>query len=117
MKIVSDIIDAYLNNVPLQNYKSHWIFEEIGRGELKGKNAFYEPSYEQAFRESVSIKLRDTFDETNEEKQSKYLYDAIFGNYYDKFACMAGMLYLANVWAKGGIPALTREFSKSYKGF
>lgn len=54
MKIVSDIIDAYLNNALLQNYKSHWIFEEIGRGDLKGKNTFYEPSYEQAFRESVS---------------------------------------------------------------
>ena len=36
--------------------------------------------------------------ETNPQSQEQYIYEANFGNYYDKYACMCGMLYLAKQW-------------------
>lgn len=30
--------------------------------------------------------------ETNPQSQEQYIYEANFGNYYDKYACMCGMI-------------------------
>ena len=63
-------------------------------------------------KEKMNLALR----EKDREKQKKFLYDAICGKYYDKFACMCGMLYLARVWEKRGTAGLKEEFS-SFHGF
>jgi hypothetical protein len=55
--------------------------------------------------------------EQDESTKNKYLYEACCGNYYDKFACMCGMLYLADCWETGGVSGLKKEFEKGYIGF
>ena len=62
-------------------------------------------------------RLKDSLAEMNPEIQQQNLYDAICGNYYEKFACMSGMLYLAEVWEKGGKKALKECFDEGYKDF
>lgn len=51
-----------------------------------------------------------------EERQS-FLYRAQCGDYYDKYACMAGMLYLAEKWREGGVSALKARLEAGYRGF
>ena len=65
---------------------------------------------------SCKEKMRAALVETDEKKQEQYLYDAICGKYYEKFACMCGMLYLAGRWEKYGIPGLKIAFT-DYHGF
>ena len=67
--------------------------------------------------ERNQIRMKAAHNENIPENQQKNLYDAICGDYYDKFACMCGMLYLADVWLDGGLPALKSEFEKGYKDF
>lgn len=50
-------------------------------------------------------------------EQKKYLNRAVCGSYYDKFACMCGMFYLAECYEKGGLEQLKKIFEKGYKGF
>jgi len=61
--------------------------------------------------------MRSALNEEAPELQQKNLYDALCGSYYDKFACMSGMLYLANLWLDSGLLALKREFEQGYRGF
>lgn len=70
---------------------------------------------EEVFASSKK-RMREALSETDREKQKKFLYDAICGRYYEKYACMCGMLYLARVWEKDGGAGLRREFS-SFCGF
>lgn len=65
---------------------------------------------------SSKKRMREALCETDREKQKVLLYDAICGRYYEKYACMCGMLYLARVWEKDGVAGLKREFS-SFRGF
>lgn len=65
---------------------------------------------------SSKKRMREALAETERDKQKKLLYDSICGNYYEKFACMCGMLYLARVWEKEGIGGLRGEFT-SFCGF
>lgn len=65
---------------------------------------------------SSKKRMREALAETDSEKQKKLLYDAICGRYYEKYACMCGMLYLSRVWEKDGSAGLRREFS-SVRGF
>lgn len=67
--------------------------------------------------ERNQIRMKAAHNENIPENQQKNLYDAICGDYYDKFACMCGMLYLADVWLDGELPALKSEFEKGYKNF
>lgn len=50
-------------------------------------------------------------------EQEAYLSRANCGKYYEKFACMAGMLYLAGQWRQGGAAALAKQFHAGYHGF
>lgn len=50
-------------------------------------------------------------------EREAYLARANCGGYYEKFACMAGMLYLAGVWRQGGAAALAERFRAGYHGF
>lgn len=65
---------------------------------------------------SCKEKMRTALAETNPEKQAQFLYDAICGNFYEKYACMCGMLYLANQWEAKGIDGLKSAFS-DFHGF
>ena len=61
-------------------------------------------------------KMREALAETDTKRQEQFLYESICGMYYEKFACMCGMLYLARQWEKHGIPGLKTAFS-DYHGF
>lgn len=61
-------------------------------------------------------KMESALTETDPARQTHYLYDAICGAYYEKFACMCGMLYLADQWEANGIHGLQDAF-KDYHGF
>ncbi len=62
-------------------------------------------------------RMRQALIERDPELQQKNLYEANIGPYFDKYACMCGMLYLAQVWLDGGIPALQKEFENGFRGF
>lgn len=65
---------------------------------------------------SSKEKMRLPLVEKDKKKREKFLYDGICGDYYDKWACMCGMLYLASIWEKSGVGGLKASFS-SYHGF
>lgn len=50
-------------------------------------------------------------------EQKDYLHKAIYGDYYDKYACMCGMFYLVDCWKKNHISGIVDEFKKGYVGF
>ncbi len=93
MKINDEIVRDYLAGKSVAGYRSAWFFQR-GR-------PFTEPSY-------------STVDEA---ERAAYLSRANCGKYYEKFACMAGMLYLAEQWLQGGTPALAERFQAGYHGF
>lgn len=59
--------------------------------------------------------IKEAVEETEMEKQNSYLYDAVFGNYYDKFGCMIGMLYFSDVYQKLGSQGLLTEYTNGHK--
>lgn len=67
--------------------------------------------------ENCVTTMRRALAEQSPERQRQYLHDAIYGAYFDKFACMAGMFHLARRWQSGGIAALAEEFRAGYHGF
>ena len=65
---------------------------------------------------SGKVRMRAALAETDAEKQNKYLLDAVCGSYYEKFACMCGMMYLAECWERDGVEGLKRQ-SENWHGF
>lgn len=61
-------------------------------------------------------KLRRALAETDPDRQKQFLEEAVCGPYYEKFACMCGMLYLAGQWETHGIDGLQAAFA-DYHGF
>ena len=61
-------------------------------------------------------KLRLALTETDPDRQKQFLEEAVCGSYYEKFACMCGMLYLADRWETQGIDGLQSAFA-DYHGF
>ena len=61
-------------------------------------------------------KLRLALTETDSDRQKQFLEEAVCGSYYEKFACMCGMLYLADRWETQGIDGLQSAFA-DYHGF
>ena len=61
-------------------------------------------------------KLRLALTETDPDRQKQFLEEAVCGSYYEKFACMCGMLYLADRWETQGIDGLQCAFA-DYHGF
>ena len=61
-------------------------------------------------------KLRLALTETDPDRQKQFLKEAVCGSYYEKFACMCGMLYLADRWETQGIDGLQSAFA-DYHGF
>ena len=62
-------------------------------------------------------KMKDALKEKSAEKQTQYVYEANFGNYYSKYACMCGMIYLGRQWQTGGTAKLKELFRHGYHGF
>lgn len=71
---------------------------------------------EDIYIQSIN-KMKLALMETNPQSQEQYIYDANFGNYYDKYACMCGMIYLAKEWQLGGYARLKELFDQGYHGF
>ena len=61
-------------------------------------------------------KLRLALTETDPDRQKQFLEEAVCGSYYEEFACMCGMLYLAYRWETQGIDGLQSAFA-DYHGF
>ena len=70
----------------------------------------------EVYNNSV-IKMKGALQEANPEAQKRYVYEASYGNYYDKYAAMCGMIYLGRQWQSGGILRLKELFYKGYRGF
>lgn len=68
-------------------------------------------------KERSNHKMSAALAESTPEIQQKYLYEAFCGQYYEKYACMSGMLYLAEQWETGGNKALKKIFDEGYHGF
>ena len=62
-------------------------------------------------------KMNAALNEKSVEKQKRYVYEANFGNYYGKYACMCGMIYLGRQWQSGGAAELKKLFQHGYHGF
>lgn len=71
---------------------------------------------EDIYIQSIN-KMKLALMETNPQSQEQYIYEANFGNYYDKYACMCGMIYLAKEWQLGGYARLKELFDQGYHGF
>lgn len=76
---------------------------------------WHSPQLEKVYS-SCKERMRAALAEMNPEKQKQFLYDAICGKYFEKFACMCGMLYLADQWEAKGMDGLKAAFS-DYHGF
>lgn len=70
-----------------------------------------------AVEERCRKRMAGALQEQDAAAQEKNLYEALCGNYYEKFACMCGMLYLARVWEQSGIPGLKHCFKAGWSGF
>ena len=68
-------------------------------------------------REASRKTLREALSAKDDAEREVYLSRADCGGYYEKFACMAGMLYLAELWKQGGTAALKECFQAGYHGF
>lgn len=67
--------------------------------------------------ETSCADMRAARSEQRSDAQQDWLYRAIFGEYYAKYACMCGMLYLARCWQAGGSQQLAKEFAAGWQGF
>lgn len=68
-------------------------------------------------RERSVQRLKEAMLCRDEAAQRDFLHAAQRGAYYDKFACMAGMLFLAELWERGGVHALAECLKGGCHGF
>lgn len=66
-------------------------------------------------RSKSLLKLKQAVEESETEKQNTYLYDAVFGNYFDKFGAIIGMMYFLDIYREGKSGALLREYSDGHE--
>ncbi len=78
--------------------------------------SWYGKKLTNIYSASVS-KMKNALHEKSPIKQQRYIYEANFGNYYNKYAAMCGMIYLGRQWKSGGIPRLKELFIQGYQGF
>ncbi len=50
-------------------------------------------------------------------EQEQYLFSGQCGSYYEKFACMTGMIYLGRAWEREGVKGLKKIMEQGYQGF
>lgn len=66
-------------------------------------------------RSKSLTKLKKAVAEIDRKNQNSYLYDAMFGSYYDKFGCMVGMLYLLDIYKQSKSKGLLDEYKNGHK--
>ena len=74
----------------------------------------FTPQISEVKSKSLS-RLKEAILESETEKQNSYLYDAMFGNYYDKFGCMIGMLYFLDIYQKSKSSGLSDQYIDGHK--
>ncbi len=62
-------------------------------------------------------KMHKALCETDTLRKEAFLKEGTCGAYYDKFICMCGMLYFAQVWRCCGIEGLKNTLDKGFSGF
>lgn len=62
-------------------------------------------------------KMKSALREKDPDRQKQYVYEANFGDYYSKYACMCGMIFLGKQWQNGGAYFLKKLFYQGYHGF
>lgn len=67
--------------------------------------------------ESNKVRMKSALVAEDTDTQQLNLYEALCGNYYEKYACMCGMFYLAHKWYEGGNQTLKDLFYEGYKNF
>ncbi len=65
----------------------------------------------------TSAKMAIALGEEDSIQQKKFLQDATMGSYYDKFAAMVGMFYLARQWLAAGNSGLQKVFKGGFVDF
>lgn len=108
--------DCYLTNLDANTFHegfAHLVsFEDKDISSINWKEERW-----NKVKEAAKVKMKEALKATDKHEQEKYLQDAIYGNYYDKFACMSGMFYLVDCWQKNGIQGLRTVFREGYAGF
>lgn len=108
--------DNYLTNLDANTFHegfAHLVsFEDKDIGLVNWKDERW-----NIIKESSKRKMQEALVATDKQEQDKFLYNAIYGNYYEKFACMSGMFYLVECWQKNGIQGLKTVFEEGYAGF
>lgn len=69
----------------------------------------------QAYDSGLEL-LRKAQAQTDREKQEEALVKGFCGPFYDKYACMCGMMYLADTWKREGKDGLKKELDH-FEGF
>lgn len=67
-------------------------------------------------KENALSLLKEAYECLDSNQQKKYLYNAVFENYFDKFGCMAGMFYFLDVYLNNGTKGLKRAYESGYNG-
>ncbi len=67
--------------------------------------------------ERAANKMLSALREKDSNKQKQYIEDADVGRFYDKYACMCGMIYLGKQWQTGGTPRIKQLFERGWRGF
>lgn len=117
-----DGIDADLESGTYGDMLDAMTFHE-GFAHLVSYNGkeLWEADWEEAklreVHEASRKTLREALSAEGDAEREDYLRRAHQGRYYDKFACMAGMLYLAELWKQDGTAALKDCFQAGYHGF
>ena len=74
------------------------------------------PAMQEVYTKAQS-QMRAALQAQDPARQADFVQKANFGQYTDKYACMCGMIYLGQMWQKGGYPDLKQLFEEGYKGF
>lgn len=86
----------------------------------KGKNiseiSWKDDKLAEVWRKN-SQRMKEALAEREPVEQNRKLDEAVCGKYNEKFACMCGMLYLADLRQSGGIQALQEVYAAGFRGF
>lgn len=112
MKLYTDIVTDYLAGRSLAAHAQEWFFTQPGY-------CFQEPDGSDAQKAAVMQVYEQVLRtvETQPAQQQEQLHSAVFGSYYNKYACMCGLYYLARCWQGGGSARLAEEFAAGWQGF
>jgi hypothetical protein len=71
----------------------------------------------QIVKDKSRERMQSALGATDITEQKNNLFEAVYGNYYDKYPCMCGMFYLVDCWKSKGVLGLKEEFQNVFHGF